>query len=198
MAEEKPDSLGAAEVETRVKAACALVGADYNMTLDQVLGYIHVDKVYSYAHDNNKDLTDAVRTVMQRTMAVDEGLEKLAQETGLDRAAIENLLNWFDVFEYSVANKLYLVDAMKLALETHGSHLLNRAGNNMEGDEDNKQEVKQKKESFDIALQRLRNFKNIPDGRANRSEQREEIARKNREKKVNQTRGIGGSKVSDY
>lgn len=156
------------------------------MTLDQVFDYVHVDSIYSYAHDHDQDLIEVVRMVFKRSMAVDEGLDTLAEQTGIARADLDDLLNWFDVFEYSVAKKAYLVDVMKLALETHGSHLLNKEPHSISEDENRKL----KREAFDIELQRLQHFKSIPDGRASRSEQREDRARKNREKKLNKSRGF--------
>ena len=198
-ANEKPESLKTAEIETRVKAACICVGADYNMTLDEVLYFIPVDQVYAYAHDSETDLTEVVREVVKRSIAIEEGLDMLATETGIDRKDLDGVTNWFDVFEYSVVHKIYLLQVMRLALSTYGAHLV---GVDVEGSfktnkttstsetEKPKNKVEREEVAFKHELERLRQARSIPDGKASRHEQREERQRKSRDKKVNQARGF--------
>ena len=180
-AEEKPDSLGLSGIETRVKAACACVGADFSMTVDQVLAYIPASTVYAYAHKEGQDLTSVVKEVLQRTMAVEDGLDQVVIDTNVDREALYGLLNWFDVFDYAVQNRESLVEVMKYVLKTHGAHLL-QGGDNDESEAGSKSKATNKQSSykgpeekkFDLELQRLRKARGIPDGKSTRFGQRSE------------------------
>ena len=193
-ADEKPESLGLDEVETRVKAACAVVGADYSMTMNEVLQYIPSDTVYAYAHTKGEDLTVVVKQVMQRSMAIDEGLDVLSTNTKVDRKLLEPLLNWFDVFDYAITHKQPLIEVMEYAVRSNAAHLLGEAdtaeGNDSTQDDDgSKPKVKNKRE-FDLELQRLRKLRGLPDGKSLRSEQQSDRQRKKRDAKVNQSRGF--------
>ena len=191
------------EIETRVKVACALVGADYNMTLGQVMDFIPVDQVYAYAHDEEMDLTEVVREVLKRSMAVDEGLELLAAETQIERKDLDGLTNWFDVFEYSAVHQIYLLEVMRFALQTYGAHLLRADVNEEDSVKTDtaksdsgkaKSKLGRDKVAFKHELDRLRQSKGLLDGKASRHEKREDRQRKNRDRKVNQARGfnVGG------
>jgi hypothetical protein len=190
-AQEKGESLGAAEVEMRVKAACTIVGSDFNMTMDQVFEYIPVETVYAYAHDKGQDLTVVVKKVLQCTMAVDEGLDILSSTNKVDRVELQNLLNWFHVFDYAVQNRKPLVDVMQYALETHGAHLLKNTKQSNDGDnEEIREKLKIKPVAFDMELEHLKKARGLPDGKSDRDGQRFERQKKNRSKKLNKARGF--------
>ena len=164
------------------------------MTPDQVMKYVPVEEVYAHAHRECVDLTAVVREVVRRSKAIDEGLDLLCTQTGVARAELNNLLNWFDVFEYAATHQIYLVDVMKYAVKTNAPHLLKKEEEELSSldsadGKSSKTQIAVSKDAFEREMERLKKMKGIPDGKAMRSEQRETIQSRNRARKQNQNRG---------
>lgn len=183
---EKSESLSKSEIETRVSAAWSLVAAELSITTDEVLDFIDLMPLYAFSVENNLDLLDVVRQTYKRSSTISKNLDILAIEANCDRKELGLLLNWFDVFEY--AKQQNQTDVMAVMRE---AMTWARDKNKNPGKQSSK--LKRLEGLSERELNRMKQFKGYPDGRATRSEARTARINNARNKKLEEQRGKGSS-----
>lgn len=197
------DTLSRDGVMTRVDGACAVVGAEQTMTLDDIKGLIDVDVVYNYAREEGVDLVSVVREVANRSLTVQNALDLLADEKGVDRVELGNMTNWFDIYRYAEQQQMDLDAAMRQAYAIFGNKeeetllesydvveaAADQSSLSAAVDDGRRKRSGKLEKAFKTDLKRLQTYRGIPDGRANRSKTKESRQAQKRAAKSNEKRG---------
>ena len=172
-----------AQIEVRIRAACALVAAEINLPTEDVANAIDAVAVYNFATSQSIEPVEVVREVCKCRALINAAVTEIAKAVNRDFVAVYNVCaqDWFSIYEASENSNTPLVKMMRDAYDLNVKRgvtvqLLVKA---------------KAKGAIDLQLDRLKLYKRSVDGERARNQRQANSNTKRaeaRDKKVNEKR----------